>query len=282
MADVEGAFNTMVDTIGQPVRSSSLFYTYYYLNEIEDVSEVAADLSRMEIKLHDGFYYYGIMSVFKEIVHAGAKTSVVIEGDEIAIRRARSRHKRKFWELIEDETPRELDPQYIHELLTMKGEPIRMLSTNLTDIKQMLQYGDKNVGILGNPEKFIKSARFIFDGPLTWGDEFGGESWASICDVLLSRDEHTKTTWVDLCWSVEHNSGNWLNKIEPTDDELEMARKITGYDVSEVSDSGMDFVVQDELLEKVLDAKREGDFSEVFPIARRYDSGLSRYRHLLT
>ena len=48
-----------------------------------------------------------------------------------------------------------------------------------------------------------------------WGNTYGGEKWALICDVLIRHMEKLDTDliFVDTVWSLQHNGGTALNKV---------------------------------------------------------------------
>ncbi|NIS19021.1 MAG: hypothetical protein GWN18_03500, partial [Thermoplasmata archaeon] len=80
-------------------------------------------------------------------------------------------------------------------------------------------------------ELFLTAARELFRNGGRWDPLFGGESWAAVCDHLLRRDDIPDTAWVDQSFSVQHNTGAWLNKVSPVERDLFAAMEVFGGDL---------------------------------------------------
>lgn len=61
--------DVILNSVGRPLRGASLFYALYWLVEIEGIEAAAFDFQQLRQEYHDGFYWYGIYSIARELSH---------------------------------------------------------------------------------------------------------------------------------------------------------------------------------------------------------------------
>lgn len=205
-------------TIAMPVKSSSLYYSLYFLDEIMGVDEAAFDLSQMEDELYDGFFWYGIHTISRE--YSNASRRFIVKGqlwEDIEIRRRNDFILERLDEDLKDMSP----------FLADFSHPSFNVLTGFEGL-------DENFNVLSEPYRYIKAVRELLsiktsnklmdiarsDRETTWTKGFGGSSWVSICDHLLNRRREMKRIWVDQSWAIEHNTAGWIDKVRLETEEL--------------------------------------------------------------
>jgi hypothetical protein len=68
----------------------------------------------------------------------------------------------------------------------------------------------------------LRAASEVFDEPFWGGSGYGGESWKTPTDILISyrTGELTARSFIDRYWSVQHNGGSFFNKAYGDADSL--------------------------------------------------------------
>lgn len=72
-----------------------------------------------------------------------------------------------------------------------------------------------------SPVAWMLDCADAFDQPSVWGEGrvgYGGEAWGSAAAIVASyyRGDITEQTFIDRCWSLEHNNGTIFNKVYPS------------------------------------------------------------------
>lgn len=125
------------------------------------------------------------------------------------------------------------------------------------------------------------------DDEYGWSFNYGGDGWARVAETALLKDEIGRQAYVDLMWSVEHNNGNFVDKVElNTEQEVEnirmaIQRMDTGRkkEVDTIEDRLSEAYLLDNLLPGVLDAAREERLRFIFNVARRTINSVSMRRY---
>lgn len=230
MVEVKEISERVHNTAGRPIKNASVFYTLYYLSEIKDVVEVSFDLQKITNKLHDGFYYYGLIAFVKELNNA--KRNYQIEGH--SLKEARYEAIEDHAKMVSEDEPNMVEKIYktLNREDKLAGGPIilgnKYMEENLKELESKFD-------TFSDPTRFIKTSRDIFstennnnpEVETGWDPAFGGESWAGIAQHMLRRDSLPKLAWVDQSWAIQHNTGSWLNKMTPSQKEQEMVKKFT-------------------------------------------------------
>lgn len=282
------------DTIGNPLREASSFYTAYYLSEIEGIKEAEFDLFQMKGKLYDVFGNYVIHSILKEMFNA--KTSFYIHG-----RKLRKAARVEIRDYVDKTFPFGIRKKILRILTIARDERPMIWRDDADSNVETYMTWEESVSAFSEQREFLKAAEAIFNegGELSkdeirdqeesgWRRNFGGPSWGKIASHGLMKDELTKISWIDLSWSIQHNTGNWFNKIKMQNREKQLMHR------------NWDFVSEDKrppslhdisdaqartFLEKILDKNMEGDMEFVFDWASLYDDALDinprRYKRLL-
>lgn len=211
--------NSTYNTACRPIRSTSLFYSLYYLTEIEGDDRAAYDLSRITNELHEGFYLYGLLTSFRESVNSGAM--LFYEG--YALADLTNEEKLEF-------LGRHVAPQYKEDLFKLMTnrhkagggivDSVRDVMTYMARIERHFHGISEDERWIDNLEQFFSIGRndlnmqaMVGAHETGWADIFGGDGWANVCSHLKRRKEYPKTMWVDQSFAIEHNAGNWFGKF---------------------------------------------------------------------
>jgi hypothetical protein len=283
------------ETAGRPIRNASLFYSLYYLSEIEGVDEASYDLFQVTDHLYDGLYAYGLHTITLEMQHIGrwfevngepfaeATEQQIVDHFEEAISdknqlyaiRAAMRFFHMGADLIFSPKVPWKSFAFIQGDLELADNPIQWVET----AKEM--YGDYKEGRI----KMSPGEEDQWPNYTGWVGGYGGPGWEAVAKHILRRQELTKIAWVDQSWSVQHNGGNWIDKIDMDPREYEVIADVAS-DGFFIGDNSADDLMFEDLLRALnnhlLDANLEGDMETVFRYAEHYqdeiDINLSRWR----
>ncbi len=118
---------------------------------------------------------------------------------------------------------------------------------------------EKYFGYFTRPDIVLKMARDLFKvgedgtGKCYWGESYGGIAWSQVAELMLERKEMiSKTVFVDTCWSLQHNTELFINKVY---------------------DPGQSIAVLDRYLGDI----KDGKFNKVYRCAIKYNRKLDRY-----
>ena len=182
-------------------------YFYYITNTreipldkfIEYELPVAPSLSPTLFTIHENTEYYEIK--FEELIskisnYVGINSKIIIDIIKINL----------------------IDRYYNLHIIPIEVE-------NAIDNKEMyisintkfLYLVENNTNFFTNSKSTLKLATSIFENKnenCHWSVFMGGEPWASISKTLLNQDKfESKMAFVDTCWSLEHNTSIFINKI---------------------------------------------------------------------
>jgi hypothetical protein len=124
--------------------------------------------------------------------------------------------------------------------------------------------GVRREGLDFTDKHYFDMAENIFKN-LNWNHAFGGNAWANICKALKRRDEESSTLWIDTMWSIQHNGGTWINKVD------------IPYDAEKQQSFGGRYENIYASLKKVLDANFREDIKPVGKLAARFEPTLEIY-----
>ena len=284
--DYESAVDSVKNTVTRPIRSSSLFYSIYYMSEIEGMDEASFDLHKLTNDMWDGFYYYGMMVLFREA--ASFTTQFHING-----RKPSALDDQKVHSYLDDiiETG---DPELAKEIYANSSRILSNVRRSRDQIRANLEWMEERHQALSNEERIVKTCRDLFDQKQRsedmyedewerqddreftgWIEEFGGQLWRMIAQHILNRDDYTKVMWVDQSWAIQHNGGPWMDKFGHSDSEDavvdDMSSKIM---LSSRKTKGKyyDDVIFRDLLKRILDANAMEDIGKVLMWAINYES----------
>lgn len=310
---MNGDYQSFINEFTEPVSNCTEFYALYYLHEIKNVGGVEYSFRRKVEKQHKDFWNYGIFAVARELKNlknsAGERwdyieqiiedmdaemrirrdyeddENVSINQLETAIRGPQAT-KAVINKMLEDKLDldsHEYDPyEVINDTHDMYVN-IQEKETHVWVIDYCERLEEK-LGIFSNPEPFIELASELFV-KFVWDSFFGGPSWSGVCSSLLTRDELSDVVWVDMMWALQHNTGEWVNKIGYSQDEMEYVAECVRQlppqaveGIEEYKRTGDSLYSVGDALQYVLDSKREGDFNKIFPFLRLANESFVRYR----
>lgn len=259
--------------ISRPVRYASLFYTYYYLVEVENIRELRRDFEKIRDELYVAFYNYGVYNVGRELrflAHGFA-----VKGDEHDERhitaeewqevgKSREWINSRFDTMLKEARFSRREVAYAMLLfkencdimLTSEMKPGITFEKDYKSVEKYCQHLENTFATYSRDITFLSVSEKLFLIN-NWVENCGGEPWAKICKTLLRRRTTKPTIFVDACWNIQHNTGVWLNKIGLRDD----VRKIK-------LDS----------LQVLLDNNIDGIMKEVFNKALVFEPSLSKYK----
>lgn len=300
------------NTVARPIRSSSLFYSVYYLSEIENMEDASFDLFKLTNSIDKGMYYYSIGSISKEI--SKAVDRLIIKGN--TIKQGFSEDPQAPLSSIRRFVSSNVGPQYQNMankiLIDVANQEFPLGRRGFRGFRDQMMDVEDKYNALSEPDVYVNACRGIFGVKpakskreellgtdiTSWSSGFGGDGWTGVCDHFLNREELPKRAWVDISWSVQHNTGNWLNKISINNDEFQVVfdvnrgtviRRVNGGGFAEVNVDSTEEMrsgdVRRILTDDILDANAEGDMDRVFEYAVHYNDevgvDLRRQRRLL-
>ena len=251
--------------ISRPVRYASLFYTLYYLVEVENIRELRRDFEKIRDELWVAFYNYGVYSVSNELMWFTESFDVEqegISGEASFTARAQSENILELQEAFYDEflkqglksrdIPRYLnyiETSFIADYLNTVGTDVdyKTVEEACDWLQDTFSIFTNNI-ILVDAEKMFMLKGFRFGG---------GEPWSKIARTLLRRNKTKPTIFVDACWGMQHVTGSWLDRVKVPGDES----YTTIYNT----------------LSKILEWKSEGEMPRVFRYALDYEPSLIKY-----
>jgi len=283
---------------GRPIRNSSLFYSLYYLSEIEGVEEASFDLFKLTNQLYDGFFAYGLHSITTEM--DAIRNSFNIQGETVE-----QKTEREVVDYFEQNITNKNELAVIRAMMEFYRAPQTGKLTALEPwksfafIEQVAEKADDEIGWVSAAEEVYSlydpeyyragpNDNYNFSTYSGWVGAYGGPGWEGVCNHILDRDELSKIAWVDHSWSVQHNGGDWIDKIQTDEKEFEVIAEeavpemfMKGTERSDLRFEDMRRALNDHLL----DANLGGDMWTVFSYAEHYqdevDINLTRYKNRL-
>lgn len=284
--DLNDAVEQFFNVLSEPLTACSEFYTYYYLNEIVGIDELEFDLFNVKSELADSFYNYSIYACGRELRNMGNgfvfgdDSLNDIQGAEIEdevtdyIRREYSKSlSDKMWKLLFTQLPPVRDDRGWNNVLTI-------CSKLEGEFAAFTQGGE-----------FLEMCKLLFSGEFVpphlrsdanWRHAFGGESWEGVAKMAKGKDEMTKTMYVDLMWSVEHNNRLFIDKVDFSRDEMRKLRRFRNAteDMIPVTNANRG-AVYEHWLPWFLDSAREEEMGPLIGYAAFGERSLRRYRAYL-
>lgn len=282
---VEQIVKQFYRVISRPVRYASLFYTYYYLVEVENVRELRRDFEETRDELWTAFYNYGVYSVGSELLHLGEEFIFV---DEEGILRYLDGKvsKEKVYNVIIEAYPKLSIREKNNTLGTFmffanQSSITDPINRDYVSVEEFCRIIENQRFVFSMSKRLLEIAGRIFNlhsAKYYWRRSYGGEAWAKICKTLLRRDKTTPTIFVDACWAIQHNTGVWLDKVDNANSEIGIISSIIGYlDRKYMNQEEVNAQVQQTLFD-ILDSNQRGDMKEVFKYALKYESSLIKYK----
>jgi len=99
---------------------------------------------------------------------------------------------------------------------------------------------------------------------------------------VLTRDENPQNIWIDMMWALEHNTSTWVDKIP----NLGEPQNYIGKSVSQLPSVPPAFEQsvstgsynEGDILQRILDYKRQGRFHKFWPFITNADDILADYK----
>lgn len=318
--EVSERVNTMFETVAHPIRGSLLFYSLYYLAEVEGVAEAEFDFRQVRDAYLEGFWWYGIYAALSEVSNVNSR--YLVEGravsqynDRAEVRTRRNTEPRMLKSKDMEPEIRRLAGrdrakfEILRELFFFAGGLDQATKGSEYDrplVSSVMRRGESIADAVSHPIAFLEAVGSMFHktqtiyevqgggpslakttthGQSGWlNDQWNGPGWAGIVDHLLRRDDLPATAWVDQSWSIQHNNNNWVDKIAFSGFDQRLAREIAPFPDRGGTDFAKDRNVL-KALDHVLDLAREGEISEVLDWAEEYGNeveiNLRRWRRVL-
>lgn len=272
--------------ISRPVRYASLFYTYYYLVEVENIRELRRDFEKIRDELYVAFYNYGVYSVVGEMMHLFDKFSVFDSesGDAWTYLEWLERGKDLKWvegKLYINLINLGIPSRTVNAMVKVYGYNLKDWIKRFKELGAIpwhkeitlpLYYGDvedtclqfeKDFHCFSKPESYLEISKRFFGLP-NWEETIAGEPWVKICKTLLRRNKTTPTIFVDACWNMQHDTGVWLRRVDISEEEFTIADK-NPY----------------ELLTRIFEWNQDGSMVNILPISMKYEPSLYKYKRYI-
>lgn len=251
--------------VGNIIESAAVWYALLYLVQIEGREDLRFEFDRVTENLSQAFVWYIVFATHKEMTNAGQR--YFIEGDPVQTVSA---------ERYENHIKRERGIRGLPHVYATGG-PDSLIGAVILHVEDVTGWLDSN-GLLSDPEQACADVARLFEGMAReppgneldlratdysgWYTEFNGDAWAAIARHGADRDSPTRVTWVDQTFSVEHNNGNFLDKVKPSGDR----RERLGNEVYHTNHLSI-HEYQTDFLQELLDQNHAGNMSYVFGVA---------------
>ena len=257
--------------------SLCLYYIYYVLN-LKGNKDFDYEFRTLENKLYVDFYNYGIFAVLGELKHfvdmfyfgKDAKEDDVSLYSFITYVHDNGGHRTMFRKGSDEFISNVSKCIGVDEKSIYKIIQINEIEKNVSvakegiDIKEayiirdikFLYLIEKYFGYFTRPEFILKMANKVFgveDVKCHWLSSYGGKAWESISKTMLNRKNMvSKTTFVDTCWSLQHNTELFINKVFNKEENIY-------------------------ILKRYLTDVKNGKFDRVYKCAIKHNPKLDRY-----
>lgn len=282
-SEFEAAVDEMYATLSVPIRHASLFYSLYWLTEIEGEPAASFDFMQLRTRLYESFQLYGLYSVAREL--SNSDTHFRINEQQIQTHRlvasggieADPDNSPAGRDVVEAYVREQVDPadrDLAFELLWSSHRiPAQPQNATLDDIEGLLVDAEHTWNALSEPEAFLRVASELFAlssgsaHPANgWERAFGGPAWQGIAKHLLRADELTEVAWINQSWAIAHNNANWLDKLEVPTKERELVGEV--YSVTNPDATGTIPISLPRyfngVLTQLLDQRKAGNMEYVF------------------
>jgi len=267
----------VMGVVGNILEAAAVWYSLLYLVQIEGRDDLRDTFNRVTANLSSAFIWYIVYTTHKELTNVSER--YFIDGVKIA------------------EVPPEQYENHIKRERRIRGipEPYQtaggesLASAAIIHPPDAFAWLKKHDLLRDGPEYACRNMAILFggmarlpptvdhemdaavemdryDGLTGWFEAFNGDAWRAIADHGAEWQSPTEVVWVDQTFAVEHNNGNFLDKVKPRGDR----RKKIG---SEVYGTGHLSVYdyQTDFLQYLLNRNHDGDMDYVFGVAAGVD-----------
>lgn len=243
----------MYDVFTTPATQASKFYTLYYIVEELDLNEFDFDLFEATNEQKDAFYNYSVYVCAREmsnIYSHFAIDNIKLDGIHqmhpdleavmgVAPVAGVTENKAEVMveeieEQIDNNAPRDIRRKVKQIMLRdpqNTGPPI-----TLGELKTLNKGAEEQWSVFSDSDKFLRACKFIFshdwgrkyresqppyisidpkdnENAFGWQVQYGGDAWGSVAKTALLKNSLGGKAYVDMMWAVEHNNGNFIDKI---------------------------------------------------------------------
>jgi hypothetical protein len=308
----------MYDVFTTPATQASKFYTLYYVVEELNTSQFDFDLFQTTNEQKDAFYNYSVYVCAREMTNIYthfAIDNIKLDGIHrvhpdleaqagAAPTADTSENKAKLVveeieEQIDNNAPRDIRRKAKQIMLRNPRNAGGALA--LDELKTLNKGAEEQWSVFSDSDKFLRACKFIFshdwgekyrdskppyiyidpednENAFGWQVQYGGDAWGSVAKTALLRNSLGGEAYVDMMWSVEHNNGNFIDKmpdiksidIESVTDALNEEREEND-ELSHKYKSGytkkmVAYHLLDRIIPSILDAARSGNIRPVYRI----------------
>ena len=251
----------VVKYLSRPLTSATLFYALYILGDehLHYCRLFAQRLRTFSEDLAKALYDFGICMVVKELnLHAyeafyplyAPQEYVVVRGERVPVKRIDPAEVSAFWQEIYEEGGEKRVEEVVRECINKvypqyfpgKYETVRMLTTCIVDRL------NNQPQIMIEPRNLRENARWVrtwleyyqkfkssyfWDAAIRifsitgkecegWIEGYGGKNYAMIATVMRECSRLSPVTFVDHCFSLEHQTAVFIYKLatSPEEDHL--------------------------------------------------------------
>jgi len=164
---------------------------------------------------------------------------------------------------------------------------------------EIMETSIKNAGAFVNDDAFLDVMQFVFgndwrsvpssripETPYTltfrgWTQNYGGDAWAKVAESTKEYFNMSDEAFIDLMFSIEHNNGNFLDKVPSKHKDDIRNLEITDLSRTHLLNNIEPNEIIKQILPLYLDLAREGDIAPLYDIAKHSLPEIRGYKHLM-
>ena len=253
--------------VGNILETASVWYALLYLVQIAGRGDYEFEFKRTTEHLSVAFLHYILFATHKEYNNIAER--YYLNGIPLGDREPETigRHLRFAQNLrgVPDYYTQATEGGIMRAKIARIGDVLFSLdSSGLYDPVARCQ--DVAVAFEQTPDSGLGRTDIEIDDATGWLKNFNGPAWAAIARHGAEYESPTRVAWVDQTFSVEHNNGNFVNKIQPDGERREQIGD-EGFGTNHLSIHEY----QNTYLTALLDRNHAGDMRFVFSVATRID-----------
>jgi hypothetical protein len=318
--DVPEAVDEFIDVFDEPVTTASRFYTLYYLSEVKGIDIVDFDLFKLKNTMADAFLNYSLYACTRELSRKNTKLMIAgIELRDLGRRKFGQMTNEIYRDTVRPRIDDNIPPgdliQEIEDALNdlifnsqVGGEPglafELLMDTTINvargarqdEIANTMEIMEDKYDAMSDPVAYLNACKKIFEvnynnmPSTTWGEivggdrgwevNYAGEAWGSVAETALRFDELSEIGYIDLMFSVEHNNGNFLNKIPRVAEDEKTKLQRYFKEVFSASGNFQSTTLYKTILPAVLDAAKGENIKPLFKMAKPDEKRLRTDRRI--
>lgn len=279
--------NLIWEVVGRRYRYASTYYVLYWLSEVKGYDAAEFDYAQLNDKLARGLYWYGVYAVTREALHFGNTVRVEgrgMDGSVGEIYNMGGGEDRALAALRNTVGRGASSNPAVSAAVDLLSEDADVVKSQLprggaarVDLTKFWDTADTAFPVLSDTDSWLMGLSSLFNdvlqGPpgrttepeLWWEDQYGGPMWGRATDHLLRMDDLSDAAWIDQTFAIEHNTGNWLDKVMLQAEQSGKLQPVTTYRGT---------FPEGRVMERILDAARDEEMDKLFSVAVQFEDEL--------